>query len=367
MKFTVLCSILSCITCAYAAVASDPAQETEDPALSVVISAIDNSRVTISVTNVGSRGLNLLEEGTFLDPMPVQKVSMFGPGGAKISFTGIEKRVMLGNLEPDAFTAIEAGQTLEFELDVASVHDIRRSGEYRVSTSGAIPYAELGSTELTGESVHYRSNEIVMEINWQLARRVKRAIPLMTAEEQTLHKRTRLNTDCTGSRKTSTLNALKLCAQYSELSATAAQSGDAAKFEEYFKTSDASTRSTVAARFQAVAKECNSTTTGGTTYRCRDRYFACRLSTLAYTVPSQNVVVNCPMYFSYLPLESKQCHGQDQWSTTLHEFTHAPAVVKPGTNDNGYGYSAQKRLSARSALDNADSYALYANALVLKC
>jgi len=55
------------------------------------------------------------------------------------------------------------------------------------------------------------------------------------------------------------------------------------------------------------------------------------------------------------------CHAQDQATTTLHEFTHAPGVYSPGTQDNGYGYSAATALSASRALLNADSYALYAN------
>jgi deuterolysin len=56
-----------------------------------------------------------------------------------------------------------------------------------------------------------------------------------------------------------------------------------------------------------------------------------------------------------------RCHAQDQATTTLHEFTHAPGVYSPGTEDNGYGYDAATALSADAALNNADSYALYAN------
>lgn len=48
-------------------------------------------------------------------------------------------------------------------------------------------------------------------------------------------------------------------------------------------------------------------------------------------------------------------------TTTLHEFTHAPGVYSPGTEDNGYGYSAATALTSANAVLNADSYALYAN------
>lgn len=48
-------------------------------------------------------------------------------------------------------------------------------------------------------------------------------------------------------------------------------------------------------------------------------------------------------------------------TTTLHEYTHAPAVFSPGTEDNAYGYSASTSLSSSAAVLNADTYALYAN------
>jgi hypothetical protein len=47
----------------------------------------------------------------------------------------------------------------------------------------------------------------------------------------------------------------------------------------------------------------------------------------------------------------------------LHEETHAPGVYSPGTEDNGYGYSAATSLSSYDAVLNADSYALYANGM----
>lgn len=42
-------------------------------------------------------------------------------------------------------------------------------------------------------------------------------------------------------------------------------------------------------------------------------------------------------------------------------MTHAPGVYSPGTEDNGYGYDAATALSSSQAVNNADSYALYAN------
>lgn len=82
---------------------------------------------------------------------------------------------------------------------------------------------------------------------------------------------------------------------------------------------------------------------------------------LAYTIPSQNIIVNCPIYYNALPALTSTCHRQDQATTTLHEMAHAPGVYSPGTQDNGYGYAAATALSSSRAVANADSYALYAN------
>ena len=115
------------------------------------------------------------------------------------------------------------------------------------------------------------------------------------------------------------------------------------------------------ARLRAVASECNTSTSGVTSYHCQDRFRGCGGNVLAYTVPSQNYIVNCPLYFNALQPVAKRCHQQDQATTTLHEMTHAPKVFYPGTDDKGYGYAAASRLNQANALNNADSYALYTN------
>lgn len=130
---------------------------------------------------------------------------------------------------------------------------------------------------------------------------------------------------------------------------------------DLFQTTSSSTRSTVAARLRAVASDCASTTGGKTRTYCTDIYGGCESNVLAYTLPSNNYIAYCPLFFNQLPALSGQCHAQDQATTVLHEETHAPAVYSPGTQDNGYGYSAATSLTAARALANADSYALYAN------
>jgi deuterolysin len=275
------------------------------------------------------------------------------PAG-RVPFLGIRKRVKTSDLAEDAFTHINAGQTIEVDVDIASVHDLSAGGKLKVASYGALPYAVHGSTILTEQALVYDSNELEFEVNGTIAAKVERAI-------KPLDKRTAVQGDCTGSRRTNTLAALQNCARLASAAAGAASTGNAAKFQEYFKTASSSVRGTVAARLRAVANECSSSTSGTTTQYCTDVYGACDSNTLAYTSPADSVVVNCPIYFSYLPVISSTCHAQDMATTTLHEYTHADAVFSPGTLDNAYGYSASVALSQSRAVLNADSYALYAN------
>ena len=88
---------------------------------------------------------------------------------------------------------------------------------------------------------------------------------------------------------------------------------------------------------------------------------------MAYTYPSRNTISNCNLYYETLPGLTNRCNDQDQATTTLHEFTHAPAVYNPNAVDYGYGYYAATSLDSEAAILNADSYALYANALYIGC
>jgi deuterolysin len=274
--------------------------------------------------------------------------------GGRVPFLGIRKRVKTADLSPDAFTPILAGETIEMTVDMATVHNLSEGGTFKVSSYGAIPYAPHGSTTLTGQALAFSSNELEVVVDGAAAAQVPRAF-------KPLSKRTAIQGDCSATQKASTISALQNCQRLASAASTAALSGSAEKFREYFKSTSTSVRGTVAARLSAVAQECGSSTSGITTMYCTDVYGACDGNTLAYTSPSDNAVINCPIYYNYLPVIASSCHAQDMATTTLHEFTHAPAVFTPGTDDNAYGYSAATALSSAQAVLNADTYALYAN------
>lgn len=271
----------------------------------------------------------------------------------KVAFDGIRVRVQTTDLAEESFQTIAAGETVEVQWDPAEVHDLSAGGAFDFVAEGSFLTAALDSTEITG-AVAYSSNTLASAVEGAAAARVRRAF-----HDEANRKRSAVQSDCTGAKRTSTVNALSSCRALAAQASTAAVSGSASKFSEYFKTTASGTRSAVASTFARIASECGSTTSGVSDTYCSDVYSSCRSNVLAYTLPSGSYIVNCNLYFTALPALSSTCHAQDQATTTLHEVTHLSQIQ--GTDDLGYGYSAASSLSSSQALNNADTYALFAN------
>lgn len=229
------------------------------------------------------------------------------------------------------------------------MYDLSSGGTVSVSSSGNVPV--VNGQDVSG-TTSFSSNEIQVNVDGAKASQVTR-----------LERRTTVQNCRSSSRRNTLDQALSNCAYLANQAANAARSGSSSRFAEYFGTTSSNVRQTVAARLDAVAQECSSTTGGATTYNCGDAYGYCSQNVLAYTLPSINSINNCDIYYTYLPAVAQRCHAQDQATTSLHEMTHAPGVYYPGTKDLGYGYQAATSLSTQQAVNNADSYALYANGM----
>ncbi|KAI0968204.1 neutral protease 2-like protein [Xylaria arbuscula] len=319
--------------------------------LDVQIEQVGNSGVKATITNTGVGDLKVLKTGTILDSAPVEKVQVFH-GSNKLDFEGIRLRLMTNTaFAEEAFQTIPAGQTIEVSFDAAELHDLTATGEYDFVANGVLSYTAADSNEIAG-AVPYSSNTLTAKVNGAEAAEVRTSFV----------KRTAVQSDCTGTKLTSSRNAVTNCRSFAAAASSAALT-NSAKVNEYFKST--SVGSTVAGVFAKVASECGSTSSGASRTYCSDIYGACSSNVLAYTLPSASYIVNCPLYFSALSAITSTCHGQDQATTTLHETTHLTSVK--GTQDLGYGYSAATRLSSSQALNNADSYALFANAIHVGC
>lgn len=276
-----------------------------------------------------------------------QEINLTLSIGTQVPFEGIKIRLLTTGLTTDDFTTLAAGETKEVTVETAALHTLTDGGDFDVFAQGQLPYAEADSTELAG-TLPYDSNKLTMTIDGAVAATVAKAIT----------KRTTLGSSCTGSKLSAVRTALSNCAQLATAAASAASSGT--KLDTYFKSTASSTRSTVSARLRAVSSDCGGSGSATST-NCNDPYQGCSSNVLAYTVPSQNFITYCDLFFSALPALASSCHAQDQATTVLHEETHAPGVYSPGTDDIAYGWSAASRLSTSQALNNADTYALYAN------
>ncbi|KAH6625462.1 Deuterolysin metalloprotease family-domain-containing protein [Boeremia exigua] len=340
---------------ALAAVASAASVDVNKRAtpLSIKLESVGNSEVKIAVTNNGEKVLNLLSKGTFLDEVaPVEKVQVYSAAGsAKVPFEGIKLRLLTSGLAADDFVALKAGETKEVTVEAASLHSLNDGGDFEVFASGLIPYAEENSTELSG-TLPYDSEKLTITVDGAQAAKVNKALDLS--------KRTSVRSSCTGTKLTAIRTALSNCNKLATSAASAATAGT--KLTTYFKSTTTATKNSVSGRLTAVARDCASTT-ATTTTNCDDQYSGCSSNVLAYTVPSTSYITYCPIFFSALPALSSTCHAQDQATTVLHEECHANSVYSPGTDDLGYGYSAATALSTSQALNNADSFALYANAI----
>ena len=256
----------------------------------------------------------------------------------------------MSDFPEDAFTTLAPGESFTSVINMAALHDVK-GGEYTVSANGAIPYAAPGTTDLVG-SVRYASNVLPVTLTDEEVALVPRAVPI-------LDKRTLLSS-CSGIEASEHSQSIGQVVNVAAQAAVAARTGDPQVFEIFFKTSANDTREWVAQRFDAVSAEASSQTGGKTTYNCDDQLNLCSDNTLAYALPSQNLIANCRLYYTISSL-ARECGDQDQTTTALHEFTHTPGVFSPPTQDFAYGFYASQSLSAERALLNADSYALYAN------
>ncbi|KAL4915666.1 Deuterolysin metalloprotease family-domain-containing protein [Aspergillus aurantiobrunneus] len=324
------------------------------PGLHVTLSQVDNTRIKAVVQNTGSEEVTFVHLNFFQDASPVKKVSLFRDDN-EVEFQGIKYRVKTTDLSDEALTSLAPGATIEDEFDIASTSDLSDGGAITIRSQGAVPL--VTEKQITG-SLPFDSNELTIEVDGAKAAEV-------SSVAKALARRTQISS-CSGSRGSALQTALRNTVSLANAAASAARSGGS-RFTTFFKSNSASTRNAVAARFSAIASEASSTTSGATTYYCEDLYGYCSSNVLAYTLPAYDIIANCDLYYSYLPPVTGSCYAQDQAGTTLHEFTHAPGVYSPGTQDYAYGYSASVALSASQALNNADSYALFANAVDLGC
>ncbi|KAI0160846.1 Deuterolysin metalloprotease family-domain-containing protein [Hypoxylon sp. FL1284] len=318
-----------------------------------------------TIKNVGSIDLNLLTVGTLLDTaLPVQKVSVRDEAGNEVPFRGIYASIQHDALTQEHFQLLRASESTSAIVSAAAVHAFPRSATYTFAVAGLMPVAPAGSTELPGPVLVLQSNSVDVDVDAVVAESVPKALSFHALEG-----RTNVQDGCNSTKLAASTAALTNCETLALAAAADAADPSSARFVEYFGTNSSATRQTVVNRLKAAAKECSTTDSGPSRYYCYDYYSLCDVDgpLNAYTKWDFDFVVMCPLFYDTLPALPQGCHRQDQATTTIHEMTHCKDVFSPHTNDIAYGYNETTALPPESALLNADTYSLYANAVYMKC
>jgi deuterolysin len=234
-------------------------------------------------------------------------------------------------------------------IDLAETYDLE-AGEYVVSADGALPFSGPDCDGITGV-IPYESNKVTITVSQ----------PSKAKVLARLDRRTIVEADtCTAEHTAIVQDALERAGVIAAEAANAALNGDARHFESFFRTTDAATRKTVAARFDAIAREIKAGANGTITYSCGDGAGACsNKGAIAYAVSARNRMVSCPTYYE-ISKDTKECGGKDQALVIIHELTHMSSVFKPAASDHAYGYEGVIALPKEKAIVNADTFLYFA-------
>ncbi|KAF9871888.1 hypothetical protein CkaCkLH20_10520 [Colletotrichum karsti] len=310
--------------------------------LDVKIEQVGNSELKASITNTGTAPLRVLKAGSILDGAPIEKAQFStasADGVSRVAFSGVRVYVHDTDLPDSAFQTIAAGEKVEVQWEPAQVHDLSGGGEYNISSVGSLRYAEEGSNKIAGQVV-YDSGVLTAKVDGVQAASVHAAFHQSIAA-----KRATIQNDCTGSKKTAVTNALSKGKAYATAAQSAANAGT--RLQQYFRSTSSSTKSSVASVFGKVATVLGSTTSG------------------AKLPGTGGYMVTCDYFFQF-PASGAACHAADQPYVLVHEATHLTEVA--GTDDVCYGYEGcVDSISASQSLNNADSFALYANGIQASC
>ncbi|KAK7942742.1 Neutral protease 2 [Apiospora aurea] len=326
----------------------------------------DVGEIVANITNMGAEDLNLLVVGTILDTkLPVERLIVSNEAGAEMPSKGIHVSLEYEALANEHFELLKAGASLMTVIDGTSVHSFDEAGTYTFEARGMLPYALAPSTQLGG-SAAYTSNVLRVAVT-DAPRRPAQA--LLPSSSPQLDRRAKLQPGCSATEEADMFEALSNCQKLALAAAADAADPASKRFVEYFQTNAPETRQTVVDRLAAVAGECATADAGSSRLFCYDYYNVCEVygPLVAYSVSSgPDTMVVCPLYWER-PGLTTECHKQDHATTILHETTHSGSVYSPKTNDYAYSYENITQLEPWFALNNADQYSLYANAVHLNC
>ncbi|KAL0257411.1 hypothetical protein SLS55_008223 [Diplodia seriata] len=339
-------------------------------AIDVQLSSVGRTLMQAVITNTGQGDLNLFNKATLLGDAPVQKVSM-ASHGTLLPFEGIRFTPPgPGNYTTDFFTHLPTGNSLTVRFDAAEEYDLTPGGNFTVVAIGSIPYAEGTSTLLKGDTVAFHSNTIEIKIG----RLVNDTVLTARSRFQSLTTDIYVASSCEGDLGQRVEDAIigdGGCTHQADAAAEDARKEETTElFEQFFHTDDKVQKDRVAARFDAIADQCEVIEQGQTKFHCEDVLGFCFANpvewSVAYAFDQYHIICLCDLAFN-LPALTDKCRELDLTGVVIHELAHLSTVLDPPARDYAYGYPDSANLESEKAVENADTYRYYAQAIALDC
>ncbi|OJD32830.1 peptidase m35 deuterolysin [Diplodia corticola] len=339
--------------------------------VNVTLSSVGRTVMEAIITNTGQCDLNLFNKATILGDAPIQKVFMLSQG-VLLPFEGVRfSPPGPGNYTSGDFVHLSIGNSVVVYFDASEEYDLNAGGAFTVVAIGSIPYAEGNSTSLKGDAVAFTSNTLAIDI-----------APIV--DGKILTARTKFHSLVTGvdvasSCENDLLDRVEAaivgdggCANQADAAVDDAELKDTSKqFKRYFHTDEQVHKDRVIARFQSIADQCEAIERGSIKFHCEDVLGFCYIKpsgwSAAYAFDDYNLICLCDPAHGF-PALTQTCGDVDMTGIVIHELSHLRNIYDPPTRDYATLLSGGAAdLEAMYAVENADTYRLYAQALALNC
>ncbi|EFY90038.1 metalloendopeptidase [Metarhizium acridum CQMa 102] len=306
------------------------------------------TKLNITIENKSPKAFNILKAGSVLDGNPLESMRVFLERSCRVGITNSFDRPRTDPKNESEFQFMPVGGSITTTIDLL---DVRNASGFCGNKNtlfwidATFRTAEAGSTKLV-RSIRYKLDNALIY--------PKFFPPLPEAFEERVYK-------CPPDYLSVLKEGILGCASLATAARKAALTGSAELMEGYFKDSSQETRNSVANTFDKVATLCSLNNTRlyitCSPNRCRRPVFA---SIFRDSDPA-NLMFCKRGYFQ--PMFPDFDEISSIIHTVIHEFTHSKWIKD--TQDIAYGLHKATNLRKDESIMNADTYALFSDAVYL--
>ncbi|KAG8410596.1 hypothetical protein J3459_017072 [Metarhizium acridum] len=305
------------------------------------------TKINITIENKSPKAFNILKAGSVLDDNPLESMRVSLKPDCRVVIDSFYRTHSDPRNESE-FQFMPAGGSITTTIDLLDVRNAsgfcgNKTTPFEIDAT--FRTAEAGSTKLV-HSIPYKLDNALIYPEF--------LPPLPEAFEERVYK-------CPPDYLSVLKEGILGCASLATAARKAALTGSAELMEGYFKDSSQETRNSVADTFAKVATLCSLNNPRFyitcTPNRCRRPVFA---SIFSASDPA-NLIFCKRGYFQ--PMFPDFNEISSIIHTVIHEFTHLKWIK--GTQDLEYGLSEATILGKDESIMNADTYALFSDAVYL--